>query len=379
MQRSCAVLFCFLISCASAFPQDQDQLSPGKSFINERLSVVSNGLAVALCNTFDDNMFAVKRPVLTIRIENNVATYNRNPTDAMFSSCTGTVTEPLRVGEVVEVTDVSEHGHELRLRILSAPHAIQRGIGAYEHTVYEAGAAELRFKLNDMKDAPTAVRAWLQRTSQLPGNTASGVQVPKISEGMTPVQVESMLGAPDLKFDANGLTIYRYSKIGVGVTFKDGRVTQINASELSSQPVVPSRPPTAATANPVLLEGIEANSKATESLPPPQRDIPAAILKKDGTNERLKFGVTMGKTNETAAKLLGMKEPKGMVVISVVDQSVAFKAGILQGDAILKFGDTPINDLQDVIVAIAATPPGNTVLVTIWRAGKGELLMKAQF
>jgi len=266
MPRSCLVFLFCPIFCASAFPQDQGQPSPGESFVNKRLSVVSKGLAVALCDTFDDNMFAVKRPVLTIRIENNVATYNRHPMDALFSSCTGTVTEPLRVGEVIQVTDVSEHGHEFRLRILSAPHAIQRGIGAYQHTVYEAGAAELRFKLNDMKDAPTAVRAWLQSTSELPGNTASGIQVPQISEGMTLEQVESILGAPDLKFDANGSTIYRYGKIGVNVSFKDGRVTQINALALSLQATAPSQPTTPAATNPA-LEGIVANSKVAEGSP----------------------------------------------------------------------------------------------------------------
>jgi hypothetical protein len=196
-------------------------------FVSERLSIVSGGLAFAICDTFENNMLAVKMPVLTIHIENNVARYDRHPVDGLFSSCNGTVTEPLRTGEVVQITALSTHGHEFRMRIVSAPHTIQRGIGAYQHTVYESGAADLRFKFHDSKEIPAAVRAWLQPTTESLGNTASGVQVPQVREGMSQSEVESVLGVPDLKFDANGSTTYTYSKLGVAVIFTGGKVSQI--------------------------------------------------------------------------------------------------------------------------------------------------------
>jgi len=47
---------------------------------------------------------------------------------------------------------------------------------------------------------------------------------------MTPVEVEAVLGAPDLKFDSNGSTTYTYSKVGLAVIFTGGKVSQIASS-----------------------------------------------------------------------------------------------------------------------------------------------------
>jgi hypothetical protein len=202
-------------------------------FANQRYTVVSRGLAVAICDTFDSNMFAVNPPTLPIHIENNVAKHSVSDlfgANGFFGKCNGVVAEPLIVGEIVTATASTIHGREFRLRIVSAPHSIRRGIGAYEHTTHEPGAAELRFKLSDPKDlklVEAAISAWLRPTSELPGNTASGVQVPQIREGMTAAEVEAALGAPDLKFDSEGATTYTYKTVGVVVVFRDGKVAKI--------------------------------------------------------------------------------------------------------------------------------------------------------
>jgi hypothetical protein len=202
-------------------------------FANQRFTVVSKGLAFAVCDTFDSNMFAVKMPTLPNVIVNNVATHSTsNPFDSggLFGRCNGVMAESLNVGEVVTATGSTVHGREFRLRIVSSPHAIRRGIGAFEHTTYESGAAELRFKLTNPKDRSqieTALRAWLRPSNDAAGNTASGVQVPHLQDGMTVVQVEATVGPPDLKFDSEGLTTYTYKSLGVVVVFKDGLVTKI--------------------------------------------------------------------------------------------------------------------------------------------------------
>jgi len=202
-------------------------------FANQRFTVVSRGLAVAICDTFDSNMFAVKPPTLAIHIENNVAKHSvSNPFDSggMFGRCNGVVAEPLKVGEVVTADTSSVHGHEFRLRIISAPHAIRRGVGAFEHTTYESGAAELRFVLPDPRNQMDVVRAlnvWLRPTGDAPGNTVTGVQVPHIAEGMTVAAVEAAVGTPDLKFDSEGCTTYTYKSLGIAVVFKDGKVTKV--------------------------------------------------------------------------------------------------------------------------------------------------------
>jgi hypothetical protein len=106
---------------------------------------------------------------------------------------------------------------------------------------------------------------------------------------------------------------------------------------------------------------------------------PPAVIEKDATTEKTKFGVRIANTNSSAANILGMKEPKGVIIISVVQDSVAFSAGLKQGDAILRFGDKIINDVQDVQTAVAKTKPGSSIPVTIWRSGPGEMVILTQF
>ncbi|MGA3027524.1 MAG: hypothetical protein ABSF98_22415 [Bryobacteraceae bacterium] len=214
-------------------PTPTNLSAPTGAYINQRFSVVSPGLAVAVCDTFDSNAFAVNSPTLPIRIENGVAKYSRSDpfeSGGFFGKCNGVVAEPLTVGEVVVVAGSKIHGHEFRLRVVSAPHAIRRGVGAFEHASYESGAAELRFKLDDPTNpngVDSAIKQWLRPTTALPGNTASGIQVPQIREGMSVAAVESTLGAPDLRFDSEGSTTYRYKSMGVVVVFTDGKVSKI--------------------------------------------------------------------------------------------------------------------------------------------------------
>ena len=106
---------------------------------------------------------------------------------------------------------------------------------------------------------------------------------------------------------------------------------------------------------------------------------PAATLQKDATSEKIKFGVLMVKTNVAAANILGMKEPQGVIVLSVVQGSVASATGIMQGDAILKYGETVVNEVSELQGAIATTTPGSVIPLTIWRAGRGQMVVVADF
>jgi hypothetical protein len=111
----------------------------------------------------------------------------------------------------------------------------------------------------------------------------------------------------------------------------------------------------------------------------PSIEPPQAIIQKDTTTEKLKFGIKFVKTNTASAKILGMKEPQGVIVVSVAQDSIAFRAGLKQGQAILKYGETEINDVVDLQAAIAATDPGSIIPITIWAIYRGEIVITAEF
>jgi hypothetical protein len=96
----------------------------------------------------------------------------------------------------------------------------------------------------------------------LPGNTASGIQVPQIREGMNMKEVESALGAPDFKFTSEGYTTYRYNSAGVFVVFKDDKVTKIvTGNESVPAGVQPPKLPEATR------QAVIENSEASQASP----------------------------------------------------------------------------------------------------------------
>lgn len=62
----------------------------------------------------------------------------------------------------------------------------------------------------------------------------------------------------------------------------------------------------------------------------------------------------------------------GAYINAVTPNSAAEAAGILPGDVVTKFGDTPVTDEADLRDAITSTMPGTTVPVTILREGKTQ-------
>jgi hypothetical protein len=87
-----------------------------------------------------------------------------------------------------------------KLKISTAPHPLQ--VGAFEFAGYETGEADLCFHLDDPNDEAQVARAismWLEPTTATPGNTATGVIVPSVTEGMSIVVIEAELGPPDFK------------------------------------------------------------------------------------------------------------------------------------------------------------------------------------
>lgn len=82
------------------------------------------------------------------------------------------------------------------------------------------------------------------------------------------------------------------------------------------------------------------------------------------------IGVTIQDVDETTAKALGLKEPSGALVGSVLDNEPAQKAGVKDGDVILAVDNKSIEDSAALLRAIADKMPGTQAVLTLWRDGK---------
>lgn len=82
------------------------------------------------------------------------------------------------------------------------------------------------------------------------------------------------------------------------------------------------------------------------------------------------LGVRVQDVPEDVATYLGMKEPKGAYVVSVVTGSPADKANLRQGDIIAKVNGKVIENSDDLTQKIGAMKVGTTVTLDVLRAGK---------
>jgi S1-C subfamily serine protease len=105
------------------------------------------------------------------------------------------------------------------------------------------------------------------------------------------------------------------------------------------------------------------------------RIVPRLI--RDGRYVRPAIGVTAGPASLQRALQL----PRGVAIVQVVPGSPAALAGlqsfrrgsgnqIVAGDVITAVGDEPVADLDDMLTQLERRQPGDSVTLTIWRAGQ---------
>ena len=92
-------------------------------------------------------------------------------------------------------------------------------------------------------------------------------------------------------------------------------------------------------------------------------------LKATGRVTRGFLGVQPGAVNKDVAESLGLKTPSGAVVEKVIPASAAEKAGLKEGDVILKFDGKTVDKHTDLPRIVGNTRPGQRVQVQIWRNG----------
>lgn len=99
-----------------------------------------------------------------------------------------------------------------------------------------------------------------------------------------------------------------------------------------------------------------------------------ADLREYGKVERGWFGVQIQTVTEELAKGLGLKEPQGALVASVVADSPAAKAGVQTGDVITAYNGKQVTRMRDLPRMVAETKANSRVDIEVWRHGKEHKL-----
>ncbi len=92
-------------------------------------------------------------------------------------------------------------------------------------------------------------------------------------------------------------------------------------------------------------------------------------LKTGGRVSRGFLGVQPGAVTKDVAESLGLKAPAGAVVEKVIPGTAAEKAGLKEGDVILKFDGKTVEKHTDLPRIVGNTRPGQRVQVQVWRSG----------
>lgn len=90
-------------------------------------------------------------------------------------------------------------------------------------------------------------------------------------------------------------------------------------------------------------------------------------LKRNGYVKRGWIGVNVQDVNQDIARSLGLKTPRGALVGNVYKNSPAYKAGVKQGDLILKIDGTTIKNATETTKIVGRLPIGKPVSVEVWR------------
>ncbi len=93
-------------------------------------------------------------------------------------------------------------------------------------------------------------------------------------------------------------------------------------------------------------------------------------LQKSGKVTRGWLGVRIQNVNQDIAEQFGMERPYGALVGQVEKDSPADKAGIRQGDIIIRFKDREISEMPLLPSLVAQTAVGEKAMVTVFRRGK---------
>ncbi len=97
-------------------------------------------------------------------------------------------------------------------------------------------------------------------------------------------------------------------------------------------------------------------------------------LRSKGRVQRGRIGVAIQEVTRDLADSFGLPRPAGALVSSVEPGSPAAKAGLQQGDVIVRFGGKAVESSSDLPRIVAAAQPGAEVAMEVYRGGAPQQL-----
>lgn len=97
-------------------------------------------------------------------------------------------------------------------------------------------------------------------------------------------------------------------------------------------------------------------------------------LEKDGTIKRGMLGVNLADLDEQGADALNMKQSTGALILQVLPDSPAERAGLEPYDLVTEFEGKKVSSSHDLMKSVAGTPVGQKVNLKVIRNGKARLV-----
>jgi len=111
---------------------------------------------------------------------------------------------------------------------------------------------------------------------------------------------------------------------------------------------------------------------ASMSLIAAQSQSPKARSASVFSQSRSYLGIGVVDLTDERAKTLGLKEPQGVEVTSVTEDSPAYQAGIRQGDVILEYNGQHVEGGEQFVRMVQETPAGRKAAMQVWRNGSAK-------
>ncbi len=92
-------------------------------------------------------------------------------------------------------------------------------------------------------------------------------------------------------------------------------------------------------------------------------------LKEHGSISRGWLGVQIQPVTEDISESLGLDEPEGAIIASLLGSSPAGEAGVEAGDVVLSVNGKPVKDARDLARQIGGLAPKDDARLTVWRDG----------